>query len=421
MASSHVTHSFTGILFIIILLPSSLKGQRKELVFEDKNYENTVGTVTLRPPGGSKFDIDPVIALGKTLHLDFDIIGEDYEFLHAKLIHCTYDWQRSDIRSLEYLNTYNEFSLDEFSYSSNTLVPYTRYQLTLPEVTKSGNYLLVVYRDGDEEDLLFTRRMVVYENLAVVNGQVLFSQLAKQMQTHQRIAFEIRHPTLNIFNAFRDVKVVILQNHNWFTAITGLQPTLQRPDQKHLEYHHFTGENEFPGSNEFRFFDLRATQYRGRNVNAVFRQGQSFSARLGKDIPRYDRAYTNTVEDENGGFFAGNTDPGEDLIEADYIYTSFFLEMEQLSTPVYVTGKWSNWRLDGDSEMEYDPGLGLYIKEIRLKQGFYNFAYTTQTGTKKIEGSFPETENQYEVLVYFTDLSLSYHRLIGYTQLASGN
>ncbi len=403
------------------MLPFSLLSQSKTLVFEDFNYEEAVGMVTLQPSGASNFNTDPITALGGTLFLDFDLIGEDYEFLHAKLIHCTYDWHQSEIRSLDYLNVYNEFSLDDFTYSSNTLIPYTRYQFTLPPVTKSGNYLLMVYRDGDEADLLFTRRFVVYENLASVSGRVLFSQLARQMQTHQRIDFEVRHPTLNIFNPLRDLKIILLQNHNWYSAIKELQPTVQRPDQRYLEFHHFTGENEFEGNNEFRFFDLRATQYRGRNINAVFRQGNSFSARLGKDVPRRNLAYTNSIEDENGAYFVGNTDPGEDLLEVDYIYTSFFLESEQLSGPVYVTGKWNNWRLDESNEMVYEPGLGLYIKEIRLKQGFYNFAYTTKEGMKKIEGSFPETENQYEILVYFTDPSLAYHRLIGYTLLTSGN
>lgn len=421
MLLNRVTYSFTAILLFTLEMPFALQGQSKVLAFEDKDYESVVGMVSLQPIGASTFDTDPVIALGQTLQLDFDLIGEDYDFLHAKLIHCTYDWQQSEIRSLDFLEVYNEFSLDDFTYSSNTFIPYTHYQLTLPTVTKSGNYLLIVYRDGDESDLLFTRRMVVYENLALIEGRMLFSQLARQMRTHQRVAFELEHPTLNIFNTFRDMKVVLLQNHNWFTAINDLQPTLQRPDQRYLEYHHFTGENEFPGLNEFRFFDLRATQYRGRFVNAIFKQGSSFSARLSKDTPRKDQAYTNSVEDENGAYFPGNTDPGEDLLEADYIYTSFFLEMEQLPDPVYVTGKFNNWRLDTTNVMQYEPGLGLYAKEIRLKQGFYNFAYTTKEGMDEIEGNFPETENQYEVLVYFTDPSLAYHRLIGYTKLTSGD
>ncbi len=421
MASNTVTFSFTAIFFLMTWQSLSLKGQSRQLAYEDMNYEEVVGMVTLRPLGASTFDTDPVISLGKTLHLDFDLIGDDYEFLHAKLIHCTYDWKKSEIRPLDFLRVYNEFSLDEFSYSSNTLIPYTRYQLSLPPVTKSGNYLLVVYRDGDEDDLILTRRFMVYENLASVEGRILFSQLARQMQSHQRVEFEVRHPTLNIFNAFRDLKVILLQNHNWLTSIQKLQPTLQRPDQRYLEYHHFSGENEFPGGNEFRFFDLRATQYRGRNINAIFQQGSSYSARLGKDLPRNKLAYSNASEDENGAYFAGNTDSGEDLLEADYIYTSFFLEMEQLNEPVYVTGKFNNWRLDTGNEMEYEPGLGLYVKEIRLKQGFYNFTYSTQAGTELIEGNFSETENHYEILVYFTDPSLAYHRLIGYTKLASNN
>lgn len=422
MKFSIVTFSFTALLSCsIFAYANNPSSRQKTLVFEDFNYEKAIGTVVLSPLGVSGFDSDPIVPLGQTLQLDFDLLGEEYEYLHAKIVHCTYDWKQSQIMSLDYLNIYNEFNLDNFTYS-NTLIPYTRYQFTLPNLTKSGNYLLIVYRDGDEEDLMFTRRFVVYETLAPVDARVLFSSMASQMRTHQRIDFEIRHPSLNIFNTFRDLKVIILQNHNWQSALSNLQPTLQRPDQRYLEYHHFSGENEFPGINEFRFFDLRATQFRGRNVNSVSRQGDSYSARLGKDLPRNKVAYSNLSEDKNGEFFIGNTDPGEDIMEADYIYTSFFLEIERQSDPVYLVGKFNNWRLDESNQMTYEPGLGMYYREILLKQGFYNFGYSTASeGLGAIEGNFSETENQYEILVYFIDPSLSYHRVIGYTKISSGN
>ena len=421
MNISIVTISFTALFCLNFFTGYTCPAERTPLIYADRNYEEEVGTVVLRPSGTSRFDTDPVIPLGQTLHLDFDVIGEESEYLNATIVHCTHDWKPSQIMSLEFLQVYNEFNLDNFSYS-NSLIPYTQYQFILPPVTKSGNYLLVVYRDGEEEDLLFSRRFVVYETMAQVEGRVQYSQLARQMQTHQRVEFEVSHPSLNIFNPFRDLQVVILQNHNWHTAKTGLQPTIQRPDQRYLEYHHFSGENEFPGLNEFRFFDLRSTQYRGRNVNAVFRQGDSFSARLGKDLPRTGLAYANSLEDENGAFFIGNTDPGAGLLEADYIYTSFFLEMPQQDEPVYVVGKFNNWHQGEENEMAYEAGLGMYFKEIRLKQGFYNFGYATSSrGFDTVEGNFVETENQYEILVYLTDPSQGYHRVIGYTKISTGH
>ena len=52
--------------------------------------------------------------------------------------------------------------------------------------------------------------------------------------------------------------------------------------------------------------------------------------------------------------------------------------------------------------MKYDQGM--YTKKILMKQGFYNYEYwvnSAEADGNQVEGNHFETENIYEVLVYY--------------------
>ena len=61
-----------------------------------------------------------------------------------------------------------------------------------------------------------------------------------------------------------------------------------------------------------------------------------------------------------------------------------------------------------------------YELTLLLKQGYYNFQYvyvdrgSTVADNKNIEGSFWETENDYQIFVYYRNFSGRYDRLVGY-------
>jgi len=68
--------------------------------------------------------------------------------------------------------------------------------------------------------------------------------------------------------------------------------------------------------------------------------------------------------------------------------------------------------------MQYDDTTKLYETSFLFKQGFYNYFYVTVDKSKKINitdinGSFYQTENDYQVLVYYHKFGAKYDQVIG--------
>ncbi|REE01224.1 type IX secretion system plug protein [Marinoscillum furvescens] len=399
----------------------------KQLTFNNWDYEPYVGMVQVYPTSADPQASleDPITPLGSQgFTCKFDLLIADAEYLKAKYVHCNADWTRSTLSDIQYMNQYNEFDLDTYDFSANTRELYVHYQASLPLPTISGNYLLKVYRDGNEQDLVLTRRLVVYENRTTVSASIKSSNAVVNRRANHQINFSVKYDPQTNLRPMQDLHMVILQNHDWNTAIRDLQPTLTRPDQGYLEYHHLTGENEFPGLKEFRFFDLRSVDYRGMNVAHIIKEEKGISAQLMLDKSRHSLAYTQLNEDINGDFFLQNHDPNDTYLESEYVKVNFRLESEPLSGEVYIRGKFNNWNLTPQNQMHYNPNTRTYEGQLLLKQGYYNYCYwvlADNLPVDALEGSHYQTENSYEVLVYYRDPANNYDEVVGYRQLLSGN
>ena len=77
---------------------------------------------------------------------------------------------------------------------------------------RSGNFLLKVYRGGDESDLVITRRFLVADRKVLVDANLGQSYAASQRQKLQRINFNVMLTGLQVFNPVTDIQVVVLQN-----------------------------------------------------------------------------------------------------------------------------------------------------------------------------------------------------------------
>ena len=83
-------------------------------------------------------------------------------------------------------------------------------------------------------------------------------------------------------------------------------------------------------------------------------------------------------------------------------------------------GSFTDWKPDEMYRMIYDRSRGLYIAEIELKQGYYNYTYALvsednpkEINYAEVEGSWHETENVYTVLIYWRPFGQRYDRVIG--------
>jgi len=397
-----------------------------DLRYEDKVYQEGILSVQLHPIGD---DLSmPIIPLqgGATLQLSFDDLYEDFAQYSYKIIHCDHHWRPSDLLVTDYLSNFQEFDIQDFTYSINALIPYTHYQLTLPNqnlrFSKSGNYLLVVYRDDDPNNLVLSRRFMVYEELTNISGQIKRATAVELMDSHQEVDFTIYHPNYEIPNPFRDLNVYLLQNQRWDNAITDLKPRFMR--QGALVYN-YDLENTFPGGNEYRFFDTKTLLNLGQNVAKVTRD-DAFTAYLKTSEAQNSREYS-VLFDINGQYRIRRLDATNSATTADYAYVDFALlhTPALTSSDVYVFGELSDWQLLPRFKLQYDEARMLYRSQILLKQGFYNYAFVTrddQTGGadfSTFEGNFWETENTYQILVYNRDVGARYDRLVGYSQFSS--
>lgn len=399
----------------------------KVLKTSDWVYEENIKTVLLHPFQGNIEDqLKPAvlpIEQNVPLLLSFDQLYSEYEDFKVKIIHCNYNWEKSLLNDNEFLFEFNEFPVRNYEVSFNTRTEFTHYRLTVPKVKLPGNYLLIVYRGSNPNDLILTKRFMVYNSQAGIGPEVEVSSDISKRRSHQQIKFVINYNNLEVLNPLDDIKVVIRQNQRWDNAITGLKPTFLRESEQILEYEHFNLENNFPGGNEFRFFDLRTINYTGQNVSGIEKKTNRIDAFIFKDENRGDEVY-GQFNDINGDFLINNLETSPPQTASDYVNVHFFLETEKIRDEVYVSGELTNWNFTNDNLMDYDEELKGYTGNLLLKQGWYNYIYYTPESNSKpyaLEGSFFETENTYEFFVYFRPQGTRADQIVGYYFLNHNN
>jgi hypothetical protein len=398
----------------------------KKLRTEDCSYEASIRSVQLfpKPEEAGKYLSSAVIPLEQSvpLVLEFDeLTAEAHSPFHVKLLHCNADWTLSALNEIEYLRDYNDFTITEQAYGENTRIPYIHYRFELPKVKISGNYVVMVHREGNIKDLLLTRRFMVYESLIEIQARIVPSQGGLERRTHQQLDFTIGYRQYALINPSRQVSVSIRQNQNWQRVVKGLAPYVAHEQDKHLEFTFFDLENNLPGGSEFRFFDIRTLRSKGMQVDRLEISPDSNRVYLQADRPRKQEAYA-SQPDHNGAYIIDHYESGNGNIQGDYAEVYFTLRSPQpVAGTVYLLGAMTNWQALPEGRMDYDAARGVYMGKMLLKQGVYDYQYAVKKGNAldldEVEGSHFETENLYELMVYYRPPAARNDLIIGYMSL----
>lgn len=392
------------------------------LVYEDRTYSPTVRTVQFFKEG---FELaPPLIELNgqDALILRFDDLDPDPQVLSYAVVHCDAHWRPTDLMPNQYLEGSPQDFLQPARQSFNTLQPFLQYDLRFPNnmmrPMRSGNYLLKVFRDGDEDDLVLTRRFMVYEQQVEIDARVMASRQVDLRDQAQMVDLTVRHPRLNVQDPFGEIHVAMLQNMRWDDLRTGFKPRFMRGHE--LIYDH-PDQGLFLGGNEYRNFDLKDLRFATQRV-ARIEPGVGagvYQAHLTAEPKRNIRVYFDQP-DLNGRYFVRNDFFDGDPLGADYVMVHFTLPMPSpLGQEVFVYGAFSDWRCTPWNRMTWDRERSAYTAALLLKQGFYDFAYVTlpqgsaAADIGAIEGHHFQTENDYLVMVYFTDRMQRLDRLVG--------
>ncbi len=415
-------------VFSILLLSTFAFSQEKEdeyvssnpITYEDRVYKNYIASVKFHIIG-AELTLPIIDITDGRLVLSFDDLEADVKDFYYTIVHCDKNWNPSeDLNEMDYIDGFSEEELDNYAYSSNTLQPFTSYQLALPNEdmrwTLSGNYILKVYTDEGEDDLVLTRRFIVVDSKVKISADVTRAFDIKQIDSHQEVDFAINHKGFPIVNPMQEVSVSIMQNGMWPGMISNIKPLFIKNER--LEYD-YQGKIVFSGLKEYRNLDLRSFRYRTDRVAEIYETRDGTDILLKSDEFRIETPYIYEM-DMNGNFFIENIYERQEDIRADYALTTFSLSTE---TPyenghVYILGKMTDWQLMDKFRMAYDDKSRTYKTSVFLKNGYYNYLYAYVPFGKEtvdfstIEGSTYETDNDYTIIVYYKPFGGRYDQVI---------
>lgn len=370
-------------------------------------------------------NVIPVFKLGESFELNFDdLFGNEADYYY-EIIHCDYNWVPSDIPKQEYLKGLDNQRIINYSNSFNCLQLYSHYQLSIPnqftQLTLSGNYIIKIL--NDDREVVFSRKFIIYEDLASVRLQIKRGRNLNTIESKQNLDFTITSKSFTFQNPLQNVKVLLLQNRQFKTGIKNIVP--QYTIGNELIYKYDT-ETQFWAGNEFRFFDNKEIRNAANNVAKISSNGGIYNSFLFTDDARANFPYSFT-QDVNGNFVVRNLNATNPKIEADYAWVYFSLSAPafQIDKGIYINGMFNNYAIAPENKMEYNEKKKVFEKALLIKQGFTNYQYVVADAKGKIDlensidGNFFQTENEYEVIVYYRENTQRYDRVIGFVALTS--
>ena len=417
------------ILILTLFAAMGLFAQDFDLLCGNINYKPEVQTVLLYADDNQLNDpIIPLEDMMGRLTLSFDIIDGEGAVLNYTFIHCSHDWEPTNIQRLQYASGFESDRLDDYAFSRNTLIEYVNYQLKFPREDMvpliSGNYLLIVYGD-DLNDLYFTRRFMVVDEKAHVGATVpRYPDDLNYTDTHQQLNIKVNLNNYLTGNTQQYSYLTIRQNGRWDNAAEGLKPTYVYPDYISFEHH---PQAVFEASNQYRRFNTSNFYFQSENLAHIRQTDESFEIDIATCESRARLAYTSYEDIHGEKYIYVENDNLDNSTEADYCRVNFFYKSEAPLSheDIYIMGALNDWCFNESNKMTYDYRLRGYTCSMVLKQGYYNFMFVTlnrqthEIMTDMTAGNHWETNNVYKLYFYFYNALKGYDELVGYSTVNS--
>ncbi len=349
------------------------------------------------------------------MEISFDEMSHDVHLY-------TYTVQMTDggLTSGEYLQGFPTKDITDYEHSLNTSREYTHYWFEFPNeemrLTKSGDYRLTIYEDGDIANKVAEVDFVVVEPMVKIDAKIRANTDIEFNGRFQQLDIDINTAALNVRDP-KEVRVVVTQNNRTDNAVTIDRPTYIEPNR--LRYIN-NKALIFEGGNEYHHFDAFSRFYAGTGIDRVYHEMGDYHALLftseitrGQYIHQYD---------SDGRFVVNAERTGDPDTEAEYMWVYWNLPVEKpfLDGSLYMGGELFGNELGVRNRMQYDPETKSYWLTELVKQGGYDYQYwfsgkgtQNKTTTQRVDGSYWQTENEYAIYVYWRPFGARYDRLVG--------
>ncbi|MBK8808219.1 MAG: DUF5103 domain-containing protein [Bacteroidales bacterium] len=357
------------------------------------------------------------------LNVEFDILEDDLRSLQYTLIHCTENWEKSDISKNDYIEIIgNALDIDTYRVSVNTTLNYVHYEFSFPnqeiKFKISGNYILRVTDMNLDDQILFEKRIIVYESNLPIDMEIKRASIVEFMDCYHEIDFSIYINSTELDNPFDNLHATLLQNGRWDNARTNVKPLYSKSDVLIFDHER---ENIFKAGNEFRLINFKSFSYQTERIEKYRYENKQWNVYLFSDQVRKYKIYRQE-DDLNGRLYIATDNRQIAKTEGEYASVHFFLpyDIVELDGDIYIYGELSNWQINDQFKMNYNTDKLQYEHTLLLKQGYYDYQYvyvdrkTNIIDNTFIEGCFYQTENDYNIIVYTKDRINNYDRIIGY-------
>ncbi len=404
------------IITLIVIQALSIAAQRNEI------YNNRIAS--LQVVAGDDWLSPPVINLNSSdaINISFDDLTHEYHRYAYSIQHCEADWTPSNgIFSSEFIEGFADGNtIDDLEESMNTNVLFTHYTLHIPNercrIKMSGNYKITVYDENNCNEQIFTVCFMVFESQVNISMNVSTNTDIDINNSHQQVSMELGYGSLNVTDYSNQIKTVVTQNGRWDNAVINAKPQYVLPNGLRWDHNRTL---IFDAGNEYRKFEMLDVNHTTMGLENVHWDGKEYHAIVWPDEPRHNYVYD---EDANGAFYIRNSNNVENDRISDYLSVHFLLKSPQVNGNVYLNGVWTNDLFLPKYEMKYDDINQCYNGIVQLKQGYYSYQYLIMksdgtTAPLPSEGSYYQTENKYQALIYYKGIGERTDRLVGYKQV----
>ena len=265
------------------------------------------------------------------LHISFDEISHDVHFYTYTVQSLEFKGDKlavnNAILSSEYLQGFPTKDITDFEHSMNTSREYTHYWFDFPNedmtLTKSGNYRLTIYEDGNPDNKVADVDFCVVEPLVKIDTYVRANTDIEFNGRFQQLDIEINTTALDLRDP-NEVRLVVTQNNRIDNAVGVDKPTFIEPNR--LRYIN-NKALIFEGGNEYHHFDAFSCFYAGTGIDRVYHELGDYHALLFTDEITQGQ-YIHQF-DSDGRFVVNAERTNDSDTEAEYMWVYWTLPMDK--------------------------------------------------------------------------------------------
>ena len=407
------------LIYVLLLIPLTITAKSRIIDPQIKSLQVVVNQDWLSPA---------VMRLGTNdiLNVSFDELSHDYHRYIYRVEHCEADWTSStSLFESDWLEGFNGNTIDDYDPSVNTTVAYTHYKFQIPNdrmrLRLSGNYRIHIYDDEDDDREVMNIDFCVAEQSMPLSMSITSNTDIDTNVSHQQVSLKLNFGVERVTDPANQLRVVVMQNGREDNWKVNPKPTILTGNS--AEWQH-SRELIFDAGNEYRKYEVLDVSHPTMGIDHIHWNGEDYEVYPFTDEPRRHYLYD---EDANGAFFIRNSDNWQIETTCEYVWVVYRMKCPPLSDgQMVIDGWWTTDAAPKTYEMTYDAKERMYTARVLQKQGYYSYQYLWKLtdGTTRYapsEGSFYQTENRYQALVYYRGINDNYWRLTAFRRYSSGS